>query len=104
MVFYRGQATNAEAFVARYRDIHVPILKRFPGIQRVTLHTPANWQDAHSVEPAGFVLAVEMRFDSHASLQTALNSQARSDARVDLGKFPPFEGDIWHQAMQTEEF
>lgn len=104
LVFYRGCAKNQKVFLQHYREIHVPILKRFPGIREVTLHTPSAWEDAHSVNPAGFALVVEMRFDSMESLQAALESEARSEARVDLGEFPPFAGDIWHQAMKSEEF
>lgn len=103
MVFYRGKAQNQDTFLQYYRENHVPILKRFPGIQQVILHSPLPVEDTESVVPGEFSLVAEMQFDTEANLATALKSQARQEARVDFGKFPSFTGEVWHQAMFTEE-
>ena len=103
LVFYRGRTEDQQSFIDRYRDTHVPILKRFPGIQNVSLLTPLDWQDKHPVNPGGFTLIVQMQFASAKQLDVALGSMARDEARKDFEKFPPFDGEVWHQAMNMEE-
>lgn len=98
-VFYRGRAKDEEAFITRYREKHIPILRSFPGIIDVKLFTPLQWKDQQSVSPGNFLIIVEMVFNSSDALKTALNSEQRRKAREDFKQFPPFEGDIWHQAM-----
>ena len=102
-VRYEGQAENPAAFLARYRDEHVPILARFPGIRRIVLHTPAAWKDPYPVKPDRFSLIAQMIFDSQADLEGALRSQARAAAREDFAKFPAFHGTVYHQAALSEE-
>ena len=102
-VRYEGQAENPAAFVARYRSEHVPILARFPGIRRIVLHMPVAWQDPYPVKPDRFSLMAQMVFDSQADLESALRSGARAAAREDFAKFPPFQGEVYHQAAVSEE-
>jgi uncharacterized protein (TIGR02118 family) len=102
-VRYEGQPENPEAFLARYRDLHVPILARFPGIRQIVLHTPAHWQDPYPVNPDRFALIAQMIFDSQADLENALRSPARAAAREDFAKFPPFHGAVYHQAAVSAE-
>ena len=101
-VLYSGQADDPAAFVERYRTIHAPILARWPGIRGVTLHTPLQWTDPHPVRPSDLMLAAQMTFDDIAALQRAQASRERAEARADFHGFPPFRGDVFHQAMQTE--
>ncbi len=75
-VRYEGEAESPAEFLDYYRERHVPILMRFPGIRRIVLHTPVAWQD---------------------------ESEARSAARGDFGNFPPFRGLVFHQAARSEE-
>ena len=103
LVFYRGRANDQQSFIDRYRDIHVPILKRFPGIQDVSLLTPMSWKDKHPVNPGQFTLIVQMKFASIEALELALQSPERDEAREDFKKFSVFGGEIWHQAMKLEE-
>ena len=100
-VFYRGGAADPESFIQRYADTHVPILRTWPGLREVVLHTPISWVDPQPVERAGLALLTEMRFDSVADLATALTSPERKDARTDFHRFPPFDGLVYHQAMQS---
>jgi uncharacterized protein (TIGR02118 family) len=102
-VRYEGHAGSPQAFVARYREQHVPILARFPGIRRIILHTPADWQDPYPVKPDRFALIAQMVFDSQADLDRALRSEARAVARQDFAMFPPFEGVVYHQAAVSDE-
>ena len=102
-VRYEGEAENQEAFLARYRDRHAPILARFPGIRRIVLHTPIDWQDPFLVKPDRFALVAQMIFDTKEDLDKALQSEARAAAREDYSEFPPFRGVVYHQAAISEE-
>ena len=101
-VLYSGQPADPAAFVERYRNVHAPILMRWPGIRSIALHTPLPWTDPHPVRPSGLALAAHMTFDDVAAFQRALASSERAEARADFHGFPPFHGDVFHQAMQTE--
>jgi uncharacterized protein (TIGR02118 family) len=101
-VFYQGRAEHPTEFVDHYRNIHVPILSTWPGIESVRLHTPIDWSDAEPVRKAGFALAAEMTFPSVDQFQHALRSKERMEARRDFERFPRFIGDVFHQAMASE--
>ena len=103
-VRYHGEAGDRDAFLAHYRDVHVPHLLRFPGIRSVILHHAAACNDPFPVEPGGDVLLAEMVFESLGDLDAALASRARADARADFAAFPEFRGSVTHQAMVAEAF
>lgn len=102
-VRYEGRAENREAFIDYYRGTHAAILKRFPGIRKLILHVPAEWNDPCPVRKGNFALLAQMVFDSAADLQAALESRERQEAREDFSNFPPFHGEIFHQATASEE-
>ena len=102
-VRYEGRAENQAAFLSHYRDHHVPILARFPGIVRIVLHTPTTWQDPFPVKLDSFALLAQMVFATQDDLDRALRSEARASARDDFGSFPPFHGLVFHQAAVSEE-
>jgi uncharacterized protein (TIGR02118 family) len=104
-VRYEGKAPDLEAFLAYYRERHVPILARLPGIERIVLHTPVEWRDPFPVKPDRFLLVAQMVFHSEEDLDRALASAPRALAREDFANFPPFEGSVYHQAaLSTEVF
>jgi uncharacterized protein (TIGR02118 family) len=102
LVFYQGNATDNAAFVERYLKTHVPILRTFPKIIDVRVHTPLSVSDTHAVNAGGFLLVCEMVFSNATELGEALASPERSAARADFEQFPNFDGNILHQAMQTQ--
>src|SRR5262249_53475053 len=102
-VRYEGTAVNASDFVRYYRDHHVPILAKFPGIREIILHTPIEWQDKFPVQSDRFMLLTQMIFDTAEDLQRALQSDARAEARLDFGRFPKFKGNVYHQAARSIE-
>ena len=102
-VRYEGEAESPEAFRAHYRDRHVPILARLPGIRSIVLHTPVGWRDPYLVRPDRFMLIAQMVFDTQAALERALGSAARAAAGADFAQFPPFHGTVYHQAAVSEE-
>ena len=101
-VRYRGTPSDPAAFDRHYASRHADILKGFPGIQSLVLHRPADWQDPCPVTPDGTHLLAQMVFASGADLDRALASEARLRARDDFIHFPPFDGEITHQALRAE--
>jgi len=102
-VRYDISTPDARAFVARYRERHVPILAGWPGIQRVVLHTPVEWNDPFAITRGSAILLVELEFESAEALKKALFSNERAKARLDFQNFPAFSGTVTHQAMTREE-
>lgn len=102
-VRYDISTKDAGEFVRYYRDVHVPLLARWPGLKRVALHTPVDWNDPFAIARGGAVLLVQLEFDSAAALNRALFSPERANARLDFQNFPAFAGNVTHQALTSEE-
>jgi uncharacterized protein (TIGR02118 family) len=77
------QPDDPAAFDAHYREVHAPIIHRYPGLR--DLRTVR-------VEPIGprstpYYLMAEMSFDSRADLDLALTSDAGVESARDLRSF-----------------
>ena len=103
IVHYHGSAAEPDRFVDYYRNSHAPILQRFPGIGSLVLHHGADFTDPFQVTPGGNLLIAQMTFDDIPSLNAALASPARAEARDDFGGFPAFDGEVTHQAFVSEK-
>jgi uncharacterized protein (TIGR02118 family) len=99
---YRGTAPDPHGFTTYYETQHAAVLKRFPGIRSLVLHSPTPWHDPCPVRPAGSLLLAQMVFDSPQALDAALNSAARREAREDFLRFPPFDGEVTHEGMTAK--
>jgi uncharacterized protein (TIGR02118 family) len=100
-VRYQGTSPDPAAFTDYYGRHHAAILKRFPGIHSLILHTPSGWIDPFVVSPGDSLLLAQMTFNDVETLNAALRSDARKEARQDFARFPPFNGEVTHQAMQA---
>ena len=78
-----SQPDDPAAFDAHYRDVHAPIVNRYPKLQGVQL-TKA---DGIGGRPAPYYLMAEMRFASRADLDEALASEAGRESGRDLRNF-----------------
>ena len=74
---------DAEAFDAHYRDVHTPIVARYPNLRDMRLTRPAGVGG----RPSPFHLMAEMAFDSAADLDEALMSEAGAESARDLRNF-----------------
>jgi uncharacterized protein (TIGR02118 family) len=101
-VRYRGSSPDPAGFQHYYEMRHAEILRRFPNIRSLALHRPIASSDPFPVRPDGTLLLAQMMFDSEADLHAALQSPARREARDDFHRFPAFEGDVTHEAMQRK--
>ena len=78
-----SQPEDPAAFDAHYRDVHAPIVARYPGLAGVRL-TKA---DGVGGRPAAYYLMAEMSFATRHDLDTALASDAARESGRDLRNF-----------------
>jgi len=83
--------TDVEAFERHYQEVHVPLVRQYPGLRRVTLsHEPKA-----VIGPAPY-LVVSMDWDDLAALEGALDSEIgqriAADAATNLGPYATFRG------------
>jgi uncharacterized protein (TIGR02118 family) len=78
-----SQPDDPDAFDAHYREVHDPIVRRYPSIREVRL-TKA---DGVAGRPAPWYLMAEMVFDSRADLDAALASEPARESARDLRTF-----------------
>ena len=102
-VRYEIAVPNLEAFLERYRKVHVPLVSKWPGLQRMILHTPIPWKDTAAVNPGNAVLLAQLVFEDEQALRKAFASPERAAARDDFKRFMTYEGQVRHQAMRSEE-
>ena len=74
---------DPDAFDAHYRDVHTPIVSRYPNLRDTRLTKPAGVAG----RAAPFHLMAEMVFDSEADLDEALASEAGAESARDLRNF-----------------
>ena len=100
---YDVSASDEQAFLRYYREHHVRLLARWPGLRRVVLHTPLGWSDAWPVNRGRALLLAQLEFDSTEAMHAAFASPERAQTRADMANFPPFEGTVTHQALASAE-
>ncbi len=82
VVLYKAPE-NAEAFDAHYRDVHTPIVSRYPKLRGTHL---SKLSGVGGREPEYYLMA-EMMFDSATDLDDALMSEAGAASAKDLRNF-----------------
>jgi uncharacterized protein (TIGR02118 family) len=102
-VRYDISAPDVKGFVERYKKIHVPMVASWPGLRRMIVHTPVDWQDPFPVNRGRAVLLAQLEFESEEAMNRAFASPERAAAREDFKRFMTFEGTVTHQAMASEE-
>ena len=74
---------DTDAFDAHYRDVHTPIVARYPNLRDVRLTKPVG---VAGRTPAYYLMA-EMIFDTGSDLDAALGSEAGTESARDLRNF-----------------
>jgi hypothetical protein len=77
-VRYDISAPDLPAFLERYREVHLPLVSTWPGLQRVVMHS-------------GNAVLMQFEFDTEKAMNEALK------------KFIQFEGSVVQEAMRAEE-
>jgi uncharacterized protein (TIGR02118 family) len=78
-----SQPEDPAAFDAHYRDVHAPIVQRYPNL----VSTRLTKADGIGGRPAAYYLMAEMSFASRADLDDALASDAGRESGRDLRNF-----------------
>ena len=78
-----NQPEDSAAFDAHYRDVHGPIVRRYPGLRDLRLTRT----DGVAGRQPPFYLVAEMVFDSRADLDAALASEPGIESGRDLRNF-----------------
>jgi uncharacterized protein (TIGR02118 family) len=102
-VRYDIESGDLAAFLRRYREVHVPLVSRWPGLRRMVLHTPLEWRDPFPVNRGRAVLMAQLEFEDEAAMNAAFASRERAEAREDFKRFPSYEGTVTHQALAQDE-
>jgi uncharacterized protein (TIGR02118 family) len=71
------------AFDVHYREVHTPMVRRYPGLRDLRLIRP----DGVAGRDPAFYLVAEMAFDSRDDLDAALASDAGRESGLDLRNF-----------------
>ena len=82
IVLYRPPEDPA-AFDTHYRDVHTPIVERYPNLRGMVLTRT----DGVAGREPDYYLMAEMSFDSRADLDAALASEAGRESGRDLRNF-----------------
>ncbi|MGY1764132.1 EthD family reductase [Geodermatophilus sp. SYSU D00779] len=83
LVVSYGQPGDPAAFDAYYRDTHVPLATKLPGLVRYTLGHP---QPLDPSQPAPYLVA-ELDFESEQEMGAAFNSAEGKAAADDVANF-----------------
>jgi uncharacterized protein (TIGR02118 family) len=78
-----NQPEDPAAFDAHYRDVHTPMVRRYPGLRDLRLTRT----DGVAGRPSPFYLMAEAVFDSRADLDAALASEPGIESGRDLRNF-----------------
>jgi uncharacterized protein (TIGR02118 family) len=71
--------TNPDYFERHYREVHIPLVKKLPGVRRYTLS-----RNAMAVRGDTYYRIAELDFDDMAALQEAFQSPAGQAAAADV--------------------
>jgi uncharacterized protein (TIGR02118 family) len=96
LVMY-GRPGDTEAFDRHYRDVHIPLAKKLPGLRRYTVSNGLTV--AQGEDPC--YLAAELDWDDMAGLQAAMRSAEGQAATADLASLA--EGGVRTLIFAVEE-
>lgn len=100
LVYYEGRPHDEDEFNRHYRETHLPIVRRFPGVQSIEV-----LRGTGSPDDVLYMLVI-LRWDSWEDLQAALASPARAAAAADRKQNLErlFGGVIRNQVVVPERF
>ncbi|MBZ0128351.1 MAG: EthD family reductase [Rhodobacteraceae bacterium] len=100
--YYEGDvaAADRERFDAYVKDVHMPLVARYPGLLSLSYHKGVAWNGA----APDYYHAFELGFASQADFDLAMASDIRAIAREDVDRFlPMFKGTVRHVLYQVHE-
>lgn len=101
-VQYDGPAEDPNAFHTYYRDHHVPIVFRMPGIRSVSYYLPTSAKGPAIGQQVQRLQIVQAVFDSADEFLKMRQSGERKEGLRDFDNYPKFEGPVTHQVMNSK--
>lgn len=101
-VQYDGPAEDPAEFHTYYRNHHVPIVFRMPGIRSVTYYLPKPFKAPAIGHPVERLQIVQAVFDSAGDFVKMRQSSQRKEGLRDFENYPKFEGPVTHQVMHSK--
>lgn len=101
IVQYNGPAKDPRAFHAYYRQHHVPIVHRMPGIRSLNWYIPSPAPLPAGLHAVNYLQLVQAMFDDLEGLLAMRNSAQRKEGLRDFQNYPEFSGPVTHQAMRS---
>lgn len=92
-----SQPQDAEAFDRHYRNVHIPLAKKLPGLRRYTISR--NPDPIRGGDP--YYLVAELDWDDMAALQQAFQSPEGQATAQDVPKFA--SGGVLSMVYEVEE-
>jgi uncharacterized protein (TIGR02118 family) len=83
LVVLYNKPDDTDAFDAHYRDVHMPIVSRYPNLRDVRLSKLAGVGGRESA----YYLMAELTFDTAADLDEAIMSEPGAESARDLRNF-----------------
>jgi uncharacterized protein (TIGR02118 family) len=74
---------DADAFLSHFRDVHLPLVEKIPGLIRVE----STLIERTLVGAPGYHLLVQMEFGDEQSFKTAMKSPENAAAGADVANF-----------------
>ena len=75
---------DPDAFDRYYREVHIPLARKLPGLKGYTVHKPASLNPG---ERSPYYLIADLYFDSPEAFSAALTSAEGQAASADLQNF-----------------
>jgi uncharacterized protein (TIGR02118 family) len=91
---------NVEQFMQHYENVHLPLIREMPGLQKLELH---RMYDARGGDPDPFLMA-EMYFENREAMLTAMKSEPGRAGGKDLQQFAGELVQVMLADVETEEF
>lgn len=91
-----SRPANAESFEQHYRDVHMPLACKMPGLRKTVL----GWVRGSPMGEARYHLVAELYFDSHEALKAAMKSPEGAAAAKDV---MGFAGNLIHMMVAEVE-
>jgi uncharacterized protein (TIGR02118 family) len=95
-VLYVGKPADPAAFDDYYWKTHLPTVKKWPKVKRITLSRGGAGDELYQV--------ADIFFDTRADLDAALASPERKVSSDDVKNFPRFEGQIKRQVFEVKSY
>jgi uncharacterized protein (TIGR02118 family) len=96
LVLY-DQPEDPETFDRHYREVHIPLARKLPGLRRYTIS-----RNARSVRGGEYYLVAELDWDDMEALQRDFQSPEGQATAADVQELAP-EGKVRSLIYQLEE-